>query len=100
MISNEDDTFDEDEATTDQQATSSKGAMQHRGSSLSAGSLEADESTITPRSRSDSSGTCSSSDGSAQVDWEELEKEEVQAPRDEGSDEVRFMGVQIIGMVC
>ena len=40
------------------------------------------------RSRSDSSGTLSSN-GSAQVDWEELEKSEEQAPRDEGSDEVR-----------
>ena len=39
------------------------------------------------RSRSDSSGTFSSA-GSAHVDWEELEKSEEQAPRDEGSDEV------------
>ena len=38
----------------------------------------------TIRSRSDSSG----SGASAQVDWEELEKSEEQAPRDEGSDEV------------
>ena len=38
----------------------------------------------TIRSRSDSS----TSGGSAQVDWEELEKSEEQAPRDEGSDEV------------
>ena len=49
----------------------------------------------TIRSRSDSSGTLSST-GSAQVDWDELEKSEEQAPRDEGSDEVdppyiRFM---------
>ena len=41
----------------------------------------------TLRSRSDSSGTLSSA-GSAQVDWEELEKSEEQEPRDEGSDEV------------
>ena len=41
------------------------------------------------RSRSDSSGTLSSA-SSAQVDWEELEKSEEQAPRDGGSDEVSF----------
>lgn len=39
------------------------------------------------RSRSDSSGSALSSNGSAQVDWDELEKSEEQAPRDEGSDE-------------
>lgn len=39
------------------------------------------------RSRSDSSGSTLSSNGSVQVDWEELEKSEEQAPRDEGSDE-------------
>lgn len=44
-------------------------------------------SASTVRSRSDSSGTFSSTD-SAQVDWDELEKSEEQAPRDEGSDEV------------
>ena len=41
----------------------------------------------TIRSRSDSSGTLSSTE-SAQVDWDELERSEEQAPRDEGSDEV------------
>lgn len=41
----------------------------------------------TIRSRSDTSGSFSS-DSSAQVDWEELERSEEQAPRDEGSDEV------------
>ena len=41
------------------------------------------------RSRSNSSGTFSSSD-SAHVDWDELDKSEEQAPRDEGSDEVYF----------
>ena len=47
--------------------------------------------TTTPmsiRSRSDSTGTFSSI-GSAHVDWDELDKSEEQAPRDEGSDEVR-----------
>ena len=44
----------------------------------------------TIRSRSDSSGTLSSN-GSAQVDWDELDKSEEQAPRDEGSDEVGSM---------
>ena len=43
--------------------------------------------TSTIRSRSDSSGTLSSTE-SAQVDWDELERSEEQAPRDEGSDEV------------
>ncbi|KAI4196822.1 MAG: hypothetical protein LQ350_006335 [Teloschistes chrysophthalmus] len=38
------------------------------------------------RSRSDSSGTLSSN-GSTHVDWEELDKSEESAPRDEGSDE-------------
>lgn len=52
--------------------------------------VEDEHSTSTSgtlRSRSDSSGTLSSV-GSAQVDWDELEKSEEQAPRDEGSDEV------------
>lgn len=39
------------------------------------------------RSRSDSSGTLSSA-GSTHVDWEQLDKSEEAAPRDEGSDEV------------
>ena len=39
------------------------------------------------RSRSDSSGSSLSSNGSAQVDWDQLERSEEQAPRDEGSDE-------------
>lgn len=41
------------------------------------------------RSRSNSSGTLSSV-GSAHVDWDELDKSEEQAPRDECSDEVFF----------
>lgn len=41
----------------------------------------------TVRSRSDTSGSFSSN-GSAQVDWDELERSEEQAPRDEGTDEV------------
>lgn len=59
------------------------------GSMVSAedqGSSDAASSTV--RSRSDSSGTFSSL-GSAHVDWDELDKSEEQAPRDEGSDEVR-----------
>ncbi|CAD6588323.1 MAG: ecotropic viral integration site [Alectoria sarmentosa] len=51
---------------------------------------EYQESTVSMtsnRSRSDSSGSALSSNGSAQVDWDELEKSEEQAPRDEGSDE-------------
>ena len=46
-----------------------------------------DSMLTTFRSRSNSSGTLSSS-GSAHVDWDELDKSEEQAPRDEGSDEV------------
>lgn len=51
---------------------------------------ECQESTVSMmsvRSRSDSSGSALSSNGSAQVDWDELERSEEQAPRDEGSDE-------------
>ena len=64
-------------------------------------STDLDESAIAPgeasqrssvsmtsvRSRSDSSGSILSSNGSTQVDWDQLEKSEEQAPRDEGSDE-------------
>ena len=66
----------------------------HRQSSMSITSLQEEDSlasaTSTVRSRSDSSGTLSSngSAGSTQVDWDELERSEEQAPRDEGSDEV------------
>ena len=42
----------------------------------------------TIRSRSDTSGSFSSN-GSAQVDWDELERSEEKAPRNEGSDEVQ-----------
>lgn len=93
-ISNETSRPDEDEdlgAEEEQQLCGTEETMQPRQSSRSIGSFEEeDHSTITLRSRSDSSGTFSSSDGSAQVDWDELEKEEDQAPRDEGSDEVSF----------
>ena len=51
---------------------------EHRESSLSMTSV---------RSRSNSSGSSLFSNGSAQVDWDQLEKSEEQAPRDEGSDE-------------
>ena len=47
----------------------------------------ADAASSIIRSRSDSSGTYSSV-GSVQFDWDELDKSEEQAPRDEGSDEV------------
>ena len=46
-----------------------------------------DAASSTVRSRSDSSGTYSSI-ASVQFDWDELDKSEEQAPRDEGSDEV------------
>ena len=85
---------EEEEAVTDESALSDQ-TMQLRQSSRSVGSFEeGDESTITLRSRSESSGTfSSSSEGSAQVDWDELEREEDQAPRDGGSDEVRVFEI-------
>ncbi|KAI4279102.1 MAG: hypothetical protein LQ337_000525 [Flavoplaca oasis] len=61
----------------------------HRLSTISMPSI-AEEGSIPQapslRSRSDSSGTLSSSGGSTHVDWEELDKSEESAPRDEGSD--------------
>ncbi|KAL9028415.1 MAG: hypothetical protein Q9196_003220 [Gyalolechia fulgens] len=62
----------------------------HRMSTISMPSI-AEEVDLVPRpasfrSRSDSSGTLSSS-SSAHVDWEELTRAEEAAPRDEGSDE-------------
>ncbi|KAL9131450.1 MAG: hypothetical protein Q9217_000598 [Psora testacea] len=63
---------------------------EYRASTMSIASIQEADSTAstasTIRSRSDSSGTLSSN-GSVQVDWDELEKSEEQAPRDEGSDE-------------
>ena len=62
----------------------------HRASTTSMPSILEEtlgSASSTLRSRSDSSGTFSSAD-SAHVDWEELERSEEQAPRDEGSDEV------------
>ncbi|KAL8856048.1 MAG: hypothetical protein Q9178_007304 [Gyalolechia marmorata] len=62
----------------------------HRTSTVSMPSIAEEHSVPQPpslRSRSDSSGTLSSSAGSAHVDWEELDKSEESAPRDEGSDE-------------
>ena len=63
-----------------------------RGSIVSMANSMVNERSVsisgTFRSRSDSSGTLSST-GSAQVDWDELERSEEQAPRDEGSDEVK-----------
>ena len=64
-----------------------------RRSSVSMASVVEEEQSIrtsgTVRSRSDTSGSFSSN-GSAKVDWDELERSEEQAPRDEGSDEVSF----------
>ncbi|KAL8802004.1 MAG: hypothetical protein Q9182_004081 [Xanthomendoza sp. 2 TL-2023] len=62
----------------------------HRMSTVSMPSIAEEVAaphTPSLRSRSDSSGTLSSSAGSAHVDWEELDKSEESAPRDEGSDE-------------
>ena len=81
---NEEGALDAVEASED---ASSETTMQHRQSSASMDSFPEDASSSTVRSRSDSSGTLSSTN-SAQVDWLELEKVEEQAPRDEGSDEV------------
>lgn len=64
---------------------------QHRASAASMQSIreepQSDTASVTVRSRSNSSGTISSSE-SAHLDWDELEKNESQAHRDEGSDEV------------
>ena len=66
----------------------------HRQSTMSMLSVvdesNSDTTSISVRSRSDSSGTFSSL-GSANVDWIELEKKEEEAPRDETSDEVGFV---------
>lgn len=50
-------------------------------------SKRAENKSTAFRSRSNSAGTLSSL-GSTHVDWDELDKSEEQAPRDEGSDEV------------
>ena len=71
--------FEEDPSEHCRESTvSMASSAENRRSLSSAGTI---------RSRSDSSGTLSSTE-SAQVDWDELERSEEQAPRDEGSDEV------------
>ena len=71
--------FEDDPKELSRESTASMaGIVEDRGSLSAAGTI---------RSRSDSSGTLSSTE-SAQVDWDELERSEEQAPRDEGSDEV------------
>ena len=72
-------TLDEDTKELSRDSTASMASIVEDGRSLTTAS--------TIRSRSDSSSTLSST-GSAQVDWDELERSEEQAPRDEGSDEV------------
>lgn len=71
--------FEEDPKELCRESTVSMASIIENRRSLSAAG--------TIRSRSDSSGTLSSTE-SAQVDWDELERSEEQAPRDEGSDEV------------
>ena len=62
-----------------------------RGSGASSISIAEEQQTeirlSDPRSQSRSRGSFSSM-GSAHVDWDQLDKSEEQAPRDEGSDEV------------
>ena len=71
--------FEDDPKELSRDSTASMASIvEDRGSLSAAGTI---------RSRSDSSGTLSSTE-SAQVDWDELERSEEQAPRDEGSDEV------------
>lgn len=71
--------FEDDQTELSRESTASMASIvEDRGSLSAAGTI---------RSRSDSSGTLSSTE-SAQVDWDELERSEEQAPRDEGSDEV------------
>ncbi|KAG8528190.1 uncharacterized protein KY384_007107 [Bacidia gigantensis] len=80
----------QDEVAVDDVPEASDPADRPESLSMSTGSVHDDDSIMSPqstiRSRSDSSGTLSSN-GSAQVDWDELEKSEEQAPRHEGSDE-------------
>ena len=71
--------FEEDPKELSRESTASMASIVEDRGSLSAAS--------TIRSRSDSSGTLSSTE-SVHVDWDELERSEEQAPRDEGSDEV------------
>ena len=82
---------DNDEACLDEDTEVVHTATSNRASSMSITSIQEEEylasASSTIRSRSDSSATASSN-GSAQVDWDELERSEEQAPRDEGSDEV------------
>ncbi len=71
--------FEEDPKELSRESTASMASIfENRRSFSAAGTI---------RSRSDSSGTLSSTE-SAQVDWDELERSEEQAPRGEGSDEV------------
>lgn len=80
-------------ANTNENAVSTNRGLRDddRISTFSLNSVVEEEQSIctshTIRSRSNTSGSFSSN-GSAQVDWDELEKSEEQAPRDEGSDEV------------
>ena len=82
-----------DEDAIDETFEATSTTDENRDSSMSIASYQEEDSlasaSSTVRSRSDSSATQSSS-GSAQVDWDELEKSEEQAPRDEGSDEVHL----------
>ena len=71
--------FEEDSPKIETQSKNQMANIAEEGHSI--------HTSSTIRSRSDTSGSFSSN-GSAQVDWDELERSEEQAPRDEGSDEV------------
>ena len=85
------DTAEQDVAVMDEDNEAVPLSDEQRSSVMSLASIQERVSTSSivssNRSRSDSSGTLSSN-GSAQVDWDELDKSEEQAPRDGGSDEV------------
>jgi len=81
----------------DSLTSAQRGSVVSTLSAVEEGGSDAASRTI--RSRSDSSGTYSSS-GSAHVDWDELDKSEEQAPRDEGSDEVRLMNPRTGSTKC
>lgn len=66
-----------------------------RASRFIAGEKSSRSTSNAFRSRSNSSGTLSSM-ASAHVDWDELDKSEEQAPRDECSDEVCFYWTKLI----
>lgn len=62
---------------------------------------EVDSTSVSQQFRSRSNSSCTlSSVASAHVDWDQLDKREEQAPRNEGSDEVCFHKDESRGSLC